>query len=101
MVPIRLARLALRRVLRQASDLSTRLPENVLMLAWVSAQPQVQTRSMQTSLWALHEHTHPKATGAGASSIQPQEAQKFAAMARQWWDPDGPFAPLHRMNPTR
>ncbi|ONG44833.1 bifunctional 3-demethylubiquinol 3-O-methyltransferase/2-polyprenyl-6-hydroxyphenol methylase [Pseudoroseomonas deserti] len=29
------------------------------------------------------------------------EIAKFDALAERWWDPDGPMAPLHRMNPLR
>ena len=29
------------------------------------------------------------------------EIAKFAAMAEEWWDPDGKFRPLHRLNPVR
>ncbi|MCA3601367.1 MAG: bifunctional 2-polyprenyl-6-hydroxyphenol methylase/3-demethylubiquinol 3-O-methyltransferase UbiG [Methylobacterium sp.] len=29
------------------------------------------------------------------------EIARFNAMARQWWDPNGPMKPLHRLNPTR
>ncbi len=29
------------------------------------------------------------------------ELTQFARHARRWWDPDGPFAPLHRLNPAR
>lgn len=29
------------------------------------------------------------------------EIQKFAALATEWWDPAGPMAPLHAMNPWR
>ena len=35
------------------------------------------------------------------SSINPDEVAKFAAMAAQWWDPTGPFKPLHKFNPVR
>ena len=35
------------------------------------------------------------------SSIDPAEVEKFSAMAETWWDPTGPFAPLHRFNPVR
>ncbi|MCQ4159548.1 bifunctional 2-polyprenyl-6-hydroxyphenol methylase/3-demethylubiquinol 3-O-methyltransferase UbiG [Roseomonas sp. GC11] len=31
----------------------------------------------------------------------PGEIAKFDALAAQWWDPQGPMAPLHRMNPLR
>lgn len=30
-----------------------------------------------------------------------QEVEKFDRMAADWWDPDGPMAPLHRLQPTR
>lgn len=36
-----------------------------------------------------------------ATTLDPAEAEKFARIAAQWWDPKGKFAPLHRMNPTR
>ncbi len=35
------------------------------------------------------------------SSIDPADVARFSAMADSWWDPKGPFAPLHRLNPTR
>ncbi|WP_323033888.1 bifunctional 2-polyprenyl-6-hydroxyphenol methylase/3-demethylubiquinol 3-O-methyltransferase UbiG [Paracoccus sp. (in: a-proteobacteria)] len=35
------------------------------------------------------------------SSIDPAEVAKFQAMAREWWDPQGKFKPLHMLNPTR
>ncbi len=35
------------------------------------------------------------------SSIDQGEIDKFGAIAREWWDPRGKFAPLHRMNPCR
>jgi 2-polyprenyl-6-hydroxyphenyl methylase/3-demethylubiquinone-9 3-methyltransferase len=35
------------------------------------------------------------------SSIDPAEAAHFGKLARLWWDPDGPFWPLHRLNTLR
>ena len=35
------------------------------------------------------------------SSVDTREVEKFAALAGEWWDPDGKFAPLHRLNPAR
>ena len=35
------------------------------------------------------------------SSVDPAEVAKFAAMAESWWDPEGDFKPLHRLNPVR
>jgi len=34
-------------------------------------------------------------------SIDPREIAGFAAVADRWWDPDGPFRPLHALNPVR
>jgi len=35
------------------------------------------------------------------SSIDPAEVARFSAIADEWWDPRGKFAPLHRFNPVR
>jgi 2-polyprenyl-6-hydroxyphenyl methylase / 3-demethylubiquinone-9 3-methyltransferase len=31
----------------------------------------------------------------------PAELAKFEALGRSWWDPKGPMAPLHKLNPVR
>lgn len=36
-----------------------------------------------------------------AASIDDAEIAKFSAMAEEWWDVNGKFKPLHRLNPTR
>ncbi|KAK7385941.1 hypothetical protein VNO78_31938 [Psophocarpus tetragonolobus] len=36
-----------------------------------------------------------------SSSLNVNELAKFAAIADTWWDSEGPFKPLHLMNPTR
>jgi 2-polyprenyl-6-hydroxyphenyl methylase/3-demethylubiquinone-9 3-methyltransferase len=36
-----------------------------------------------------------------ASTLDPAEIEKFGALAREWWNPDGPFGALHRLNPVR
>ena len=35
------------------------------------------------------------------TSILPGEVEQFAAHAGRWWDPDGPEAMLHKLNPVR
>ena len=35
------------------------------------------------------------------TSIVEHEVKQFAAQARDWWNPDGPEAMLHRLNPVR
>ena len=36
-----------------------------------------------------------------AASVDEREIDKFAALAGEWWNPDGKFRPLHRFNPVR
>lgn len=36
-----------------------------------------------------------------ATTIDPQEAAHFGAMAADWWDPRGSSAMLHKLNPVR
>jgi polyprenyldihydroxybenzoate methyltransferase / 3-demethylubiquinol 3-O-methyltransferase len=44
----------------------------------------------------------PQSTPAAAgTTVNPKETKKFAALSHQWWDPNGPFRPLHQLNPTR
>lgn len=40
----------------------------------------------------------PPAVGA---SVDPAELAHFSRLAGQWWDPHGPWASLHRLNPVR
>ncbi|MDB5429890.1 MAG: bifunctional 3-demethylubiquinol 3-O-methyltransferase/2-polyprenyl-6-hydroxyphenol methylase [Caulobacter sp.] len=35
------------------------------------------------------------------SSIDPADVSRFSAIAEEWWDPRGKFAPLHIFNPVR
>jgi 2-polyprenyl-6-hydroxyphenyl methylase/3-demethylubiquinone-9 3-methyltransferase len=36
-----------------------------------------------------------------SATVDPQEVERFAAHAEAWWDPEGSFRPLHRLNPVR
>ena len=35
------------------------------------------------------------------TSILPEEAAHFGALAGDWWDPDGASSMLHKLNPVR
>ena len=35
------------------------------------------------------------------TTIDQAEIEKFSRIAATWWNPDGPFRPLHRLNPVR
>ena len=40
-------------------------------------------------------------TAENLHNVDDQERLKFDEVAPGWWDPDGPFRPLHDLNPTR
>ena len=40
-------------------------------------------------------------SAASRAPIDQAEVEKFSGLAANWWDPFGPMAPLHAMNPTR
>ncbi|MBA3576526.1 MAG: bifunctional 2-polyprenyl-6-hydroxyphenol methylase/3-demethylubiquinol 3-O-methyltransferase UbiG [Sphingomonas sp.] len=42
-----------------------------------------------------------KAAMKRASSVVAEEVEQFAAMAADWWDPNGSSAMLHKLNPVR
>ena len=50
-------------------------------------------QAVRTSRIARAMHT--------ASSIDPSDIAHFSRLAEHWWDEDGEFAPLHRMNRVR
>jgi 2-polyprenyl-6-hydroxyphenyl methylase/3-demethylubiquinone-9 3-methyltransferase len=36
-----------------------------------------------------------------AESVNQEEVARFAALAEEWWNPTGPYAPLHKLTPAR
>lgn len=38
---------------------------------------------------------------AARSTIDPEDVARFSAVAEEWWDMSGPFAPLHKFTPVR
>ena len=41
------------------------------------------------------------AASSGNDNFSQAELDKFGALARRWWDPQGPQRPLHELNPAR
>jgi 2-polyprenyl-6-hydroxyphenyl methylase/3-demethylubiquinone-9 3-methyltransferase len=35
------------------------------------------------------------------ATVDPDEVERFSALASEWWDPRGKMAPLHKFNPVR
>ena len=36
-----------------------------------------------------------------SNTINKKEIEKFSKIAKEWWDPQGKFKPLHKFNPIR
>ena len=52
----------------------------------------------------MHVHNideHRNKDGDHNTTIDPDEIKHFAKDSDQWWDEDGPFKPLHKLNPVR
>jgi len=45
--------------------------------------------------------TQERSKTSGGQTIRPDEATHFGKLARDWWDPKGSSAMLHRLNPVR
>uniref|UniRef100_A0A6S8HAY4 Ubiquinone biosynthesis O-methyltransferase, mitochondrial n=1 Tax=Dunaliella tertiolecta TaxID=3047 RepID=A0A6S8HAY4_DUNTE len=98
----------LRRLLRNVNARAWSLqcnghgPAAHLQLGWTEHLPQGPSTSNRASLnTSTASAAEPANQQKVAPSIDKKEAEKFAALASQWWDPAGPFAPLHRFNPAR
>ena len=46
-------------------------------------------------------HTETAPENISRVSVDPAEMESFSRMAEKWWDPSGPFKPLHIMNGAR
>ena len=50
---------------------------------------------------AVRSRSASPAEAPSGASLDPADVARFAALAEDWWDPSGKFAPLHAMNPLR
>src|SRR6185312_1029607 len=94
---------------RMRSRSATEVPPNFIAIVAMFA-PDLMAAYIDKAAPILNPDmtaTHPPETANAqtaqpqAGSVDPAEVAKFAAMAAQWWDPAGKFAPLHKFNPVR
>jgi len=57
----------------------------------VASASKKPLRGVQCTLRRPHTQT----------TVNAEEVEKFSRMSATWWDPEGPFKPLHTMNPCR
>lgn len=59
-------------------------------------------QQQQAGTHMAQDATAQTSTSSGSpSSIDEREVEQFSALSETWWDPTGPFKPLHKFNPTR
>ena len=46
-------------------------------------------------------HSDPASDAGASATLDKDEVARFAAMAGEWWDPNGKFRPLHALTPVR
>ena len=69
--------------------------------------PTAQTKEADGSGMASRINEVDEPTGHGNinsdlnASVDADEISRFAAIAEEWWDPNGKFKPLHQLNPVR
>ena len=58
-------------------------------------------RVSQSSATQNTANSNPEAQNQESASTNEAELAKFERMAQDWWDVNGDFKPLHKLNPTR
>jgi 2-polyprenyl-6-hydroxyphenyl methylase/3-demethylubiquinone-9 3-methyltransferase len=70
-------------------------------IAEVTAQPHSFFSSDRFPFGRNLQRSRKGVLGESRSTIDPSEIGRFAAQAKSWWDPEGSFRALHRINPIR
>ncbi|XWS41084.1 hypothetical protein CRYUN_Cryun17cG0050000 [Craigia yunnanensis] len=73
---------------------------NVRLFSDLPSQHPVSVSEPQKNIDSKSNNRFNKASST-PSSLKEPELAKFSAIADTWWDSEGPFKPLHKMNPTR
>lgn len=73
---------------------------NARLFSDLPSQHTVSVSQPQTKIDPKPNNRFNKASST-PSSLKEPELAKFSAIADTWWDSEGPFKPLHKMNPTR
>jgi 2-polyprenyl-6-hydroxyphenyl methylase/3-demethylubiquinone-9 3-methyltransferase len=59
-------------------------------------------RAANAPMTASQEKSDQESTArTGPATLDVSEVAQFAKLSEEWWDENGPFRPLHRLNPTR
>src|SRR3954454_9301862 len=99
--PASTSRLTCRATLRMRSTLATLVPPNFRTRRAISSQGSGLTRQRRGAYRGGSKAGQRQENAMLAASLKPDEVARFDALAQDWWNPDGPMAPLHRINPVR
>src|SRR5579863_3254600 len=87
---------------RMRSMSATEVPPNFIAIKAIARFAPEETAAYVSGVAVLlNPRTLMADSASPDSSIDPGEVAKFSAIAAQWWDPAGKFAPLHKFNPVR
>ena len=90
------------RQVQGCEDLLCCVPESALETGWPQASMHSASDATHHSeCHCLHFVRHAHDVAGAASSVDPDEIKRFAALSGKWWDTQGAFSALHRMNPVR
>eukprot|EP00798_Chlamydomonas_sp_ICE-L_P007501 gene7501-647_t len=87
-------------LLQSPRSFSTRANEPTRASYLLSHHNEVDTLPHAPRSFSTRASESPGQSASG-QSIDQEEAEKFAQLSAQWWNPSGPFAPLHFFNPAR
>jgi 2-polyprenyl-6-hydroxyphenyl methylase/3-demethylubiquinone-9 3-methyltransferase len=77
---------------------ATDVPPNFIA---INAMERFAPQEMAAYVSGAAPALNPRNSMADSASLDPAEVAKFSALAAEWWDPSGKFAPLHKFNPVR
>src|SRR5947208_5049617 len=99
--PASTSRLTWPATLRMRSTLATLVPPNFRTRRAISSQGSGLTRQRRGAYRGGSKAGQRQENAMLAASLKPDEVARFDALAQDWWNPDGPMAPLHKINPVR
>src|SRR3984957_8125750 len=85
---------------RMRSRSASEVPPNFMAMVAIFA-PNFAAAYINGAAPSLNPGAQPSKMTVPSLSIDPVEVAKFSALAAEWWDPEGKFAPLHKFNPVR
>jgi len=79
----------------------TRSPDDHMVPTIRADEPAPDNKAKPMSPTPRRRSASSRTRTSASGTASAEEIARFAALAETWWDTDGPFRPLHRLNPVR